>query len=131
MEHIKTNLNFFLDDGFMFMDEDIISHTDLLNELSIMHPSIQYTMDTSHTRILFLGVLIIKHGEKSITDLHTKSTDTFNYYPFHSSGPRHIARNIPYNLARRIATIVSVPEIQKARLEELKHKLLNKNTPSL
>ena len=61
------------------------------------------------------------------TDIYHKPTDTFNYFPFGSCAPRHISRNIPYNLGRRIAAIVSDPKVRELRFNELKHRLVAKN----
>ena len=72
---------------------------------------------------------MIKNDGIISTDLYTKETDSFNYYPFHSSGPKHIARNIPYNLAKRVCTIVSNTDQRDVRLGELKKRLVDKNYP--
>ena len=63
------------------------------------------------------------------TDIFHKPTDSFNYFPFHSCAPKHIPRNIPYNLARRIALVVSDPKTRDEQLENLRPRLLNKNYP--
>ena len=63
------------------------------------------------------------------TDIYHRPTDTFNYFSFDSCAPRHIARNIPYNLARRISTIISCPKKRDIRLSELKPCLLAKKYP--
>ena len=48
---------------------------------------------------------------------------------FGSSHPRHVKRSIPYNLARRICTIVSDEETRNQRLDELKTYLINQQYP--
>ena len=101
-----------------------------------MDEAIKFTMDTSDTQIPFLVVLIkaeINKFNANITDIETdiyhKPTDNFNYFPFNSCAPNHIARNIPYNLARRIAKIVSSKKTRNLRLQELKPRLLKKKYP--
>ena len=50
--------------------------------------------------------------------------------PFHSCHPRHIKVNLPYNLARRICTIVDDIDIRNQRLKDLEEKLKNRENPS-
>ena len=49
---------------------------------------------------------------------------------FTSCHPKHTKNNIPFNLARRICTIVSNIEIRDKRLQELKNILLDRQYPS-
>ena len=132
--HIKENLMLFLDDGFMMLDESLIKAPDLLTALNTMDTSIQFTMESSEHEIPFLDVLVqlsdgIGTGKIVSTDIYHKPTDSFNYFPFHSCSPKHIPRNIPYNLARRIALIVSDPKTRDEQLEKLRPRLLNKGYP--
>ena len=133
--HIKENIFLFLDDGFIILNESLISASDLLIILNSIDDKLKFTMDTSKKELAFLDVLIkLINIDNSIlytvsTDIYYKETDSFNYFPFKSCAPRHITRNIPYNLARRIATIVSDISTRDIRLEELKPKLLKKKYP--
>ena len=136
MNHVKDNLKLFLDDGFTLLDENLLSSSKLLEYLNNMDESIKFTMDASNEHIPFLDVLVkIKTDRLDsrifhiATDIYHKETDTFDYFPFHSCGPNHIARNIPYNLARRIAMIVSDKHVRDIRLNELKPRLLAKKYP--
>ena len=92
-------------------------------------------MDCSNEQIPFLDVLVKMEKDEDTntftihTDIFHKETDAFNYFPFNSSAPRHIARNIPYNLARRISMIVSENQIKETRFKELKLRLLDKKYP--
>ena len=135
-EHIRQNLKLFLDDGFIIHDENILEATQLLECLNKMDNSIQFTMETSQTELPFLDVMVkletdlynsnIRHV---VTDIFYKPTDAFNYFPFNSCAPGHNSRNIPYNLARRIAMIVSNKKTRDKRLAELEPKLLAKKYP--
>ena len=128
-EHVRKSLKFFLDDGFAILNEELISADDLLFQLNNMDPHIKFTMETDKHQIPFLDVLVVKHGNKIETDIFYKETDTANYYPFDSCGPRHITRNIPVNLAKRICAIVSMDERRNTQLNALKAKLLQKKYP--
>ena len=43
-----------------------------------------------------------------------------------SAHPRHVFKNIPKSLAHRIVRVVSMPELRKIRLEELKSLLISR-----
>eukprot|EP00116_Pleurobrachia_bachei_P002860 sb/3463122/ len=124
-EHLKGNLKLFLDDGFMFLEEKYITATE------------KFTMETSSKELPFLDVMVKLKPDmynaskaKVTTDLYSKPTDSFSYLHFKSCAPRHLKRNIPYCLARRIATIVSNEEQRKERLVELQHKLRRRGYPA-
>ena len=74
-------------------------------------------------------MLIKKTVDKIETDIYYKPTDSKQYLLFNSCHPKHVAANIPYNLARRICTIVDNTETRNIRLEELKTFLENQNYP--
>ncbi|VDI10661.1 Hypothetical predicted protein [Mytilus galloprovincialis] len=80
--------------------------------------------------ILTSDINIIKEEEEEIiTDLYCKPTDTHQYLDFRSCHPSHTKRNIPFNLARRICTIVINLELRDKRLQELKNYLKRQNYP--
>ena len=59
------------------------------------------------------------------------STDTKQYLLYDSCHPKHIKNNIPYNLARRLCTIISDKDILNARLNELRELLKQRHYPTL
>ncbi|XP_062604091.1 uncharacterized protein LOC134265884, partial [Saccostrea cucullata] len=128
-EYLKRNWKRYLDDCFIIWkkdDSDLNILNDILNELD---PDIKFTMEKSSTQLPFLDVLICKENNKIATDIFYKSTDTHQYLHFGFSHPRHIKRAIPYNLARRICTIVSEEETRNQRLDELKIFLTDQHYP--
>ena len=78
----------------------------------------------------FLDILVL-HGENNrvVTDIYHKPTDTRQYLDFHSCHPRHTKINVPYNLARRICSIVIDTSLCGIRLCELKSNLIKRNYP--
>ena len=86
-------------------------------------------MEKSYDTLPFLDILIIKDGSSITTDLYCKPTDTHQYLDFRSCHPSHTKRNIPFNLARRICTIVTDQTLRSRRLEELKTYLQQQNYP--
>ena len=119
----------YLDDCFIIWDHDEGSLEIFHNILNELDPDIKFTMETSSTSIPFLDILVLKQGECINTDIYYKPTDTHQYLDFGSCHPRHIKRSIPYNLARRIYTIVSDECTREQRLQDLRIFLKQRNYP--
>ena len=61
------------------------------------------------------------------TDIFYKETDSKQYLLFFLCHPRHTKLNLPYNLARRLKTIISEQNVLINRMKELKRILLKQN----
>ena len=109
----------------------IIIIKEMMNDIDA---KIQYTFESSTDSIdnsvayLDCRVIISQNGTID-TDIYAKKTDTFNYLPFNSAHPRHVMRNIPYSLARRIRGIVSKEELIPIRMKEMADRLTVKKYP--
>jgi hypothetical protein len=80
--------------------------------------------------INFLDVHISRNTNNTlITDIHYKDYNKGVYLPFNSYHPKHILRNIPNTLARRIASVVNIPSLKITRLNELNEMLQNLHYP--
>ena len=119
----------FLDDCFMLWDMS----RDHLNKFHIMlnnlHPDLNFTIEVNDKELPFLDILLTKEGTRLNTDIYFKPTDTKQYLNYKSCHPKHTINSIPYNLARRICTIVSNSEIKKQRLSELYEHLKSREYP--
>ena len=73
--------------------------------------------------------MIIKNGTKIVTDILYKPTDTKQYLVYESCHPKHTKNNIPYNLARRLCSIISDTTILNTRLDELHGLLIQRHYP--
>ena len=127
--YIKENWKRYLDDCFIFWtksEEELQTFHSTINNI---HESIKFTVESSTIELPFLDILIIKEGAKIKTDLYCKPTDTHQYLDFRSCHPSHTKRNIPFNLARRICTIVSEIDLKQKRLHELKIFLKRQHYP--
>ena len=127
--YIKENWKRCLDDCFIFWTKSEEELQTFHSTINSIHQSIKFTIESSTTHLPFLGILIIKEEEKIKTDLYCKPTDTHQYLSFNSCHPSHTKRNIPFNLARRICTIVSENDTKKKRLYELKIFLKRQHYP--
>ena len=126
---IMKNYFRFLDDIFVIWDIND-GNVNILHEiLASLDSNLSFTLDQSGSSVNFLDVKVSKVDTRITTDIFYKETDTHQYLDFKSSHPNHTKRNIPYNLARRICTIVSEPEILQIRLTELTTFLVECNYP--
>ena len=119
----------YIDDCWIVWKESYGDINILKRILQSLHPSIQFTMETSDNRLNFLDVNIYKDGDKLETDIYHKASDSRSYVPFTSAHPKHILNNIPYTLAKRIHLIVSNPDRRDIQLNELKHTLMKLKYP--
>ena len=76
----------------------------LLNNLD---DQLIFEYETSGTLVHFLDIKIYIKNNQIETDVFYKSTDTKQNLQFCSCYPRHTESAVPYNLARRICTLVS------------------------
>lgn len=86
-------------------------------------------MDKSETNLSFLDTMVIKKAGKIQTDIFYKPTDSKQYLLYTSCHPKHTRNSIPYNLARRLKTIVSENAVLFQRFNELKSYLLQRKYP--
>ena len=94
--------------------------TDLHNTLNSLQRGIDFTMEADPTKNTFLQILLLVKGTRVTTDIFYKPTDAFQYLPFTSCHPVHTKKNVAFNLARRICTIVEEQDTTRERLEDLK-----------
>ena len=129
---IFQNWKRYLDDCLILWpgtEEDMDKLKSIINNI---HPDIQFTSESSQTELPFLDILIKKGnmGTTIETDIYYKPTDSKQYLLFNSCHPKHVRTNVPYNLARRICTIVSNEQTKLKRLNELKSFLEQRLFPS-
>jgi hypothetical protein len=129
-QYMKIQWKRYLDDCFIFWSKTDEELNELHNMLNNLHPSIKFTMEKSTAELPFLDILIIKQGRKIITDLYYKKTDSHQYILINSCHPLHVKRNIPFNMARRVCTIVIEETRRNNRLQELKSFLFQQKYPT-
>lgn len=128
-QNIKNGWKRYLDDCFIIWNESDANLTVFLDIVNNLDPNINFTLDESAICIPYLDVLISKCRENITTDMYYKPTDTHQYFHFSSCHPGHTKRAIPYNLARRVCTIVSDNETRNERLHKLKASLIKQCYP--
>ena len=125
----------YLDDVFIVWQQDKQNELEEIKAfMNSIDQKIQYTFESSLEDInngaAYLDVWVTVQTDGLVqTDMYAKPTDTFNYLPFGSCHPRHVVRNIPFVLARRIRGIVSDEKALEGRFSEMTTRLKAKKYP--
>ena len=114
----------YIDDVFAIWPHDEESLQVFLNELNLFHSTIKFTAEWSRESVTFLDTRVIREGNRLITDLYTKPTDTHQYLHRHSCHPPHCKTSIAYSQALRIRRICSKESDYERRVGELKTYLV-------
>ena len=93
---------------------------------SLKHEDINFTVEKMNINIL--DILIKKQNDTLSTDIFYKERDSKQNINFKTCHPSH-TKSMPYNLARRIWTIVSNKETRNLRQKELFVSLTSRNYP--
>ena len=132
MEKIKETYRRFMDDGIVFLPDNICK-TRFLSILNGMDPAIVFTLEESEEVLIkgkrleklnFLDICIMIDQDGCIhTDIYYKPTNSHDYLHYDSFHPEHTLKNIPYCLAKRIIVFCSDEETMEERLVELRELL--------
>ena len=74
----------YIDDIFMIWQHGEEKLKEFLKILNSCHPTIKFTAEYSLDKVNFLDVEVIRSGNKLLTDLYIKPTDTNQYLEFSS-----------------------------------------------
>ena len=97
-------------------EEKLKEFLDILNRY---HPSIKFTSKYFREQIDFLNVEIIKEGNRLLTDVLIKSTETHQYLHATSCHAYHSKKSIPYSQALRFNRICSKNQFFDKRCNDL------------
>ena len=128
-KYFITSWKRFLDDCFIPWTKSVRDLETLHNILNNLYIEINFTLQFSSTEQPFLDVLVKNRDGKIETDIYYKDTDSKQYLLFYSCHPTHTKINIPFNLARRLRTIVSEKQVLQRRMQELKSYLIKQHYP--
>ena len=119
----------YLDNCFLHWYASIDTVDNLFLKLQNLHPNVRFTKEESQKQISFPDINMEVHRKQIITDIYQKPTDSQRYVPYLSSHAPHVKRNIPFNLARHICTIVDKEKTLQKRTEELQENLCKQGYP--
>ena len=128
-DYVIKNWKRFLDDGQILWKKSFGDISNFVNILNNLHRDISFTYEASDEKLSFLNIMLYIENDNLLTDIYYKPTDCHDYLPYNSCHPKHVTRNIPYTLARMIATIVDDPQRKSHRLSELKTWLKQSKYP--
>ena len=114
----KMNYKRYLDDILIILDKKIMNVEEILIVVNNLD-QLNFKYETGGLQVNFLDLKIYIDNSVIKTDIYYKNTDTKQYLQFKSCHPRHTKNAVPYNLARRICTIVSDGPEKEKRLSEL------------
>ena len=80
----------------------------ILKILNSCHPTIKFTAEFSLDKVNFLDLEVRCGGNKLLTDLYIKPTDTHQYFEFSSCHVYHSKKSILYSHSLRFNRICSV-----------------------
>ena len=119
VHEIKTKYFRYLDDILCIWDLRRGEISILQEELGTLDNQLTFKCDQFGNQVNFLDLKLCKENNIIQTDIFYKATDSHQYLDFKSNHPRHVKANIPFNLARRICTLVSKQEWRNICLTEL------------
>ena len=119
----------FLDDCFIPLAKPAKDLEHLHSILNSLHKDFNFTLQYSGVQQSFLDVLVKNQDVKIETDIFYKETNSKQYILFNSCYPKLTKINIPYNLARRLRTIVSEEHVVLIRMKKLKSFSVKQNYP--
>ena len=126
---IRINLSPTGNDCFIMWDERIDKIDNLFEILRNLHTNIKFTIESSKASINIVDIHISVKDYNISTDIYRKPTDSQQCVHFKSCHPPRAKQNIPFNLARRICTIVEDNELRNRRLMELQANLTKRDYP--
>ena len=100
----------FIDDIFMIWSHGMDSLLEFIDHLNVVHPTIKFTSDISHTEISFLDFTIYIKQSQLHTRLYTKTTDRHMYLNYFSEHPMSLKKSIPYSQFLRLKRTHSGPQ---------------------
>ena len=118
-----------MDDILLVLDDGFVSVADLSESLNNLDPDMNFKLESSGVEVNFLDNKITIKNSNVVTDIFYKPTYSKQYLNFHCHHPCDNKIALPYNLSRRICTIVSDEKIRMKRLLELKQCLIKCKCP--
>ncbi len=91
-----------------------------INYVNNFHPALQFTWEISETSVSFLDILISINGNRLVTSVFYKPTDSHSYLLYSSSHPNHTKRSISFSQFLRLHHLCSEDEDFHAKSLEMR-----------
>ncbi len=101
-----------------------------INYVNNFHPALQFTWEISETSVSFLDILISINGNRLVTSVFYKPTDSHSYLLYSSSHPNHTKRSIPFSQFLRLHRLCSEDEDFHAKSLEMRDFFVQRGYPT-
>ena len=103
---------------------------DICKQMNSSHPTIKFTFEYSHERIVFLDIMVYVDSHLRLqATIFRKPTHRICLLHFSSHHPLHVKRSIIYTQALRYCTIISEDQNLQIELHVLTRTLLSRDYP--
>ncbi len=102
----------------------------LINYVNNFHPALQFTWEISETSVSFLDILVSINGNRLVTSVFYKPTDSHSYLLYSSSHPNHTKRSIPFSQFLRLRRLCSEDEDFHTKSLEMRDFFVQRGYPT-
>ena len=99
-------------------------------DVNNFHPALQFTWEISGTSVSFLDILISINGDRLVTSVFYKPTDSHSYLLYSSSHPNHTKRSIPFSQFLRLRRLCSEDEDFHTKSLEMRDFFVQRGYPT-
>lgn len=121
---LRNKLKHYKDGCFTSWNDSVDKLLNFKIMLSSINSNIQFTIEYGNKQLPFFNIPIKIMNNNTKADFFYKLTDSKQYLLFKSCHPKQIKRNTPFNLVKRICTMVSGPNTHELRFLHLEAVLL-------
>ena len=101
-----------------------------INYVNNFHPALQFTWEISETSVSLLDILISINGNRLVTSVFYKPTDSHSYLLYSSSHPNHTKRSIPFSQFLLLRRLCSEDEDFHAKSLEMRDFFVQHSYPT-
>ena len=101
-----------------------------INYVNNFHPALQFTWEISETSVSFLDILISINGNRLVTSVFYKPTDSYSYLLYSSSNPNHTKRSIPFSQFLCLRRLCSEDEDFHTKSLEMRDFVVQRGYPT-
>ena len=116
----------YIDDIFAIWTHGEDKLIKFIDDINGYHRTIKFTTECSRESVTYLDTRITRDGNRLVTDLHTKPTDTHQYLHCRSCHPSHCKTSIAYSQVLTLQRICSKSTDYERHVEELKGYLVKR-----
>ncbi len=102
----------------------------LINYVNNFHPALQFTWEISETSVSFLDILVSINGNRLVTSVLYKPTDSHSYLLNSSSHPNHTKRSILFSQFLRLHRLCSEDEDFHTKSLEMRDFFVQRGYPT-